>query len=129
MNTNKRIPIHMVIASVIFAAVMAVFCLLGYIDLKTSVLSIYLPLLAIALIIFPLKQFVFCHFFLGGAEIGLIAEYIFYLADKNHSTMNGPLANLILFIFCFILGIVLQIIVNRRKRKRKIESLGNKNRI
>ena len=104
-------------AAVLYWAAMVVFWVLGYIGADV-VLRIYLPLFAGVLITVILRQYFAAYGVVLGVILGLAAEYTYHLSKAHHPNMLGALLNTLLLIGCGVIGVLLQVIANRWKRRK-----------
>ena len=110
---KKMIP-----AVVLCAGAMVIFSALGYIDADV-ILRIYLPLFVAILVALFMKQYFAAYGVVLGVILGLAAEYAHHLSRGDRPSMAGALLNTIILILCGAVGVLLQFVVNKRRKQKK----------
>ena len=114
----KTVLKRIFLAAVVYFGAMAVFCGLGYIG-RDVVLPIYLPLFLLVLVALLIKK----NFLAWGMELGVIlgltAEYIHHLSRDGRPNMGGVLMNTTILLLCNSVGILIQGLADRRKKRKK----------
>jgi hypothetical protein len=118
LHSVIRSMLHLVICSIILFIVMMVFIELNYIDFQV-IKQIYLPIWAIAIIAILFRQYIFSYIFVSSAALGLIVEYIIH-CHQPEPTMKGAVVNTLIICLGFTIGIVVQIVVIRSRRRHSI---------
>jgi len=118
VKPNKKTALHSAICSIILFIVMMVFIILNYIDFQV-IKQIYLPIWAIAIIAILLRQYIFSYIFVSSAALGLIVEYIIHY-HQPQPTMKGAFVNTLIICLGFTIGVVVQIVVIRSRRRHSI---------
>ena len=118
LHSVIRSMLHLVICSIILFIVMMVFIELNYIDFQV-IKQIYLPIWAIAIIAILFRQYIFSYIFVSSAALGLIVEYIIH-CHQPEPTMKGAVVNTLIICLGFTIGVVVQIVVIRSRRRNSI---------
>ena len=118
MKLNKKTALHSAICSIILFIVMMVFIIQNYIDFQV-IKQIYLPIWATAIIAILFRQYVFSYIFVSSAALGLIVEYIIHCYQPE-PTMKGAVVNTLIICLGFTIGVVVQIVVIRSRRRHSI---------
>ncbi len=108
---NKRISF--IVTTLILMVILYLFFYLNYIDISV-ILAIYLPIWIIGVIATLLGKVVFANVTIIFAGIGLISEYLVHTFNKSHPNMSGAFLNSLILLVGLILGVVLQILSNRK---------------
>ena len=130
MKPNKETALHSAICSIILFIVLMVFIedspvqllflhIPNYIDFQV-IKQIYLPIWAIAIIAILFRQYIFSYIFVSSAALGLIVEYIIHCHQQPEPTMKGAVVNTLIICLGFIIGVVVQIVVMRSRRRHSI---------
>ena len=118
MKLNKKTALHSAICSIILFIVMMVFIIQNYIDFQV-IKQIYLPIWATAIIAIVFRQYIFSYIFVSSAALGLIVEYIIH-CHQPEPTMKGAVVNTLIICLGFTIGVVVQIVVIRSRRRHSI---------
>ena len=98
---------------------MMVFIIQNYIDFQV-IKQIYLPIWATAIIAILFRQYIFSYIFVSSAALGLIVEYIIHCRQQPEPTMEGAVVNTLIICLGFMIGVVVQIVVIRSRRRHSI---------
>jgi hypothetical protein len=118
VKLNKKTALHSAICSIILFIVMMVFIIQNYIDFQV-IKQIYLPIWATAIIAILFRQYIFSYIFVSSAALGLIVEYIIH-CHQPEPTMKGAVVNTLIICLGFTIGVVVQIVVIRSRRRHSI---------
>lgn len=113
-NFKKR-AIHIIISTLFFVIILAVFCFLEYIDFSV-ITAIYLPIWIVGIVTILLGKIVFAEVVLIFTSIGLIVEYIVHIYKQPYPDMSGAFLNTAILIIGLIVGIVLQILSAKKQK-------------
>ncbi len=105
---------YIAIDAVAFIFVLALFCVINYIDLSV-VITIYIPIFIISALLIVFKKYYIGHIFLVSAEVGLIAEYIFHRLNADNPNMSGTFLNIVILAIGLIAGIIVQVYKSKNK--------------
>lgn len=129
----KSRVLQLLIGAVVFALVLFVIDRMDTQDLATEryvFLYHYAPVFLAAALTMFFRQFWAAHILLGAAELGLIVEYVLNTLEVSKTlrihgasydafALYGYSVNLMILFAGLILGIVLQIAVNLRRKRRQ----------
>ncbi len=108
---NKRISF--IVTTLILMVILYLMFFLKYIDISV-ILAIYLPIWIVGVIATLLGKVVFANITIIFAGIGLISEYLVQIFNKSHPNMSGAFLNSLILLVGLILGVVLQILSNKK---------------
>ena len=111
-NFKNRI-ISFIVTTLILMVILYLMFFLKYIDISV-ILAIYLPIWIIGVIAALLGKDVFANVTIIFAGIGLISEYLVHIFNKSHPNMSGAFLNTLILLVGLIMGVVLQILSNRK---------------
>ena len=114
---------HLLFAAVPYWIVQLVVLLTGYTDSRV-ILQMYLPMFVVTAALLLTSQFFAGHGLWLGAAAGLAAEYVQHLSRGDRPNMGGAFMNMAILILCAAVGILLQLLVNARKKKKEKEMEG-----
>lgn len=80
------------------------------------VLTVYLPIWVIGAVATIFSKKVFADTIVISAGVGLGAEYLVHIYNRHRPNMAGGFLNTLILLLGFILGIVLQILSNRKPK-------------
>ena len=109
---------HLLFAAVPYWIVQLILLLTGYIDSRV-VAQMYLPIFVVTAALLLTSQFCAGHGLWLGAAVGLVVEYGCHLSQGDRPNMGGAFLNMAIMILCAAVGILLQLLVNARKKKKK----------
>jgi len=118
MKLNRKTLVHSIICSIIFLVVMMVFITLNYIDFGVVQVE-YLPIWAVAIAAILFGQYIFSYIFITAAALGLTIEYIIHVYQE-YPSMKGAVVNTLIICLGFTIGVVVQIVVIRSRRRHSI---------
>ncbi len=102
------------IDAIAFIFILAIFCMINYIDLSV-VFTIYLPIFIISALLIVFKKNYIGHIFLVSAELGLIAEYIFHRINVDSPNFSGAFLNIMILAIGLIVGIIVQVYKSKNR--------------
>ncbi len=97
------------------ATVLLLFMLLNYIDYSV-ILTVFLPLWVFAMGLILFGQYLVAYFLTAATGLGLIVEYLSRYFQP-HPSMRGAFLNTLIIITGLITGIIVQIFVNRIRKR------------
>ena len=113
---KKRLK-HLLAASIPFWVVQLILLLSGYTD-RRVVLQMYLPIFVVSAALLLTEQLVAGHGLWLGAALGMTAEYICHLSRGDRPNLSGAFLNIGILVLFTAVGILLQLVINVRKKKR-----------
>ena len=111
-NFKNRI-VSFIVTTLILIVILYLLFFLKYIDISV-ILAIYLPIWIIGVIATLLGKVIFANITLIFAGIGFISEYLVHIFNKPHPNMSGAFLNTLILLVGVILGVVIQILSNRK---------------
>lgn len=111
---------HLLFAAILYWIVQLILLLTGYIDSR-AVAQMYLPMFVVTAALLLTSQFFAGHGLWLGAATGLVVEYLCHLSRNGRPNMSGAFLNMAIMILCAAAGILLQLLVNARKKKKAME--------
>jgi len=108
---------HLLAASIPFWVVQLFLLLVRYTDSRVT-LQMYLPIFVVTAALLLTGQFIAGHGLWLGAALGMAAEYICHLSRGDRPNMGGAFLNMAILILCAVVGVLLQLAVNARKKKK-----------
>jgi len=111
-NFKNRI-VSFIVTTLILIVILYVMFFLKYIDISVM-LDVYLPIWIVGIIATLLGKVIFANITIIFAGIGLISEYLVHIFNKPHPNMSGAFMNTLILLVGIILGVVIQILSNRK---------------
>ena len=108
---------HLLAAAIPYWLVQMILLLVGYTDSRLIV-QMYLPVFVVTTAHLLVGWFFAGHGLWFGATVGLIAEYVHHLSRGDRPNMGGAFMNIAILVVCAAVGILLQMLVNRHKKKK-----------
>lgn len=113
---RKRV-VPFITSTLILIIILCLMFFLEYIDISV-ILTIYAPIWIVGGIAVLFGKIVFANVIIIFAGIGLIAEYLVHICNKPYSNMSGAFLNTLILVLGSILGVVFQILNNRKLRSK-----------
>lgn len=113
---DRTALIHAAVFAVLFSVAMAAFVFASYIDVSVITVA-YLPVAVVCTAAMLCGWHVLGYTLGGAAVLGLVVEYLVHLRQP-HPTMQGAFVNTSIIAAGLIAGIVLQVVVLKRRRFR-----------
>ena len=110
---------HLLFAAVSYWFVQLILLLTGYIDSRV-VVQPYLPIFIVASLMILAGQFVVGHGTWFFATAGLLTEWVMGITDTGgRINTGGIVANMGIMMGGIVMSVLLQLLLNTRKKKRK----------
>lgn len=108
---------HLLWVTLPYMCILIGMCSIKYIDLSIIV-PIYLPILVISILAIIRERYYAGYIFIISSEIGLILEYIMSLNYAGEPDMSGAFLNTAILFSALVIGIMVQICMNKYHTKK-----------